>query len=274
MPTGSEGVTAPAIGTRVLFMSYFGGMSDVVVVPTAQVAKIPDAMTFEEGAAIPVNYLTAMQMLFSIARLRSGDRVLIHMAAGGVGTAALQLCKTVPGITTFGTASASKHDHVRSQGCDHVIDYRTKDYALEIKKLTNDEGVDFVFDALGGADGSKGYSILREGGLLVCFGMANVASPGKANGWKAATTFYGRPKFDPFDMMGQNRGVAGLNLGHMWHLQAMIQKSLTDCVTMYEQGKIKPHLDGVFSFDEAADAFGRIENGKNIGEVVLVPTLG
>ena len=188
MPTGGEGVTAPAIGTRVLFMSYFGGMSDVVVVPTAQVAKIPDAMTFEEGAAIPVNYVTAMQMLFSIARV--------------------------------------------------------------------------------------GYSILREGGLLVCFGMANVASPGKANWWKAATTFYGRPKFDPFDMMGQNRGVAGLNLGHMWHLQAMIQKSLTDCVTMYEQGKIKPHLDGVFSFDKAADAFGRIENGKNIGKVVLVPTLG
>jgi NADPH:quinone reductase-like Zn-dependent oxidoreductase len=267
-----EGVTAPAVGTRVLFMSRFGGMSDVVVIPATQAARIPDAMSFEEGAAIPVNYLTAYRMLFDIARVRSGDRVLIHMAAGGVGTAALQLCKTVPNITTFGTASASKHDHVRAQGCDHPIDYRTKDYVEEIKRLTNGEGVDFVFDPLGGKDWAKGYSILRESGLIVCFGMANVAQPGKANWFRAASTFLSRPKFDPFEMMGQNKGVAGLNLGHMWHLQSMIQKGLTDCVTLYEQRKIKPHLDGVFPFDKAADAFGRLENGKNVGKVVMVPT--
>jgi NADPH:quinone reductase-like Zn-dependent oxidoreductase len=267
-----EGVTAPAVGTRVMFMSYFGGMSDVVVVPPMQVAPIPASMSFEEGAAIPVNYLTAYRMLFDIARVRSGDRVLIHMAAGGVGTAALQLCKTIPNITTFGTASASKHDHVRAQGCDHPIDYRTKDYVEEIKRITNGEGVDYVFDPLGGKDWAKGYAVLREGGLIVCFGMANVAQAGSANWFRVLSTYFSRPKFDPFVMMGENKGVAGLNLGHMWHLQTMIQKGLTDCVALYEQGKIKPHLDGVFPFDKAADAFGRLEHGKNVGKVVLVPT--
>lgn len=267
-----EGVSGPALGTRVLFMSRFGGMSDVVSVPAAHVVPIPDAMSFEVGAAIPVNYLTAHHMLFSVARVRAGDRVLIHMAAGGVGTAALQLCKTVPGITTFGTASASKHDYVRSQGCDHAIDYRTKDYVEEVKRLTNGEGVDFVLDALGGKDWTKGYGLLREGGLLVCFGMANVATPGKANWFKVIGTVLSVPKFDAMKMLDQNKGVAGVNLGHMWHLQSMIQKGLSDCVALYEQGKIEPHLDGVFPFDRAAEAFGRLEHGKNVGKVVLVPS--
>jgi NADPH:quinone reductase-like Zn-dependent oxidoreductase len=256
----------------VMFMSRFGGMSDVVVAPSTQVVPIPDRMTFEQAAAIPVNYLTAHQMLFSVARVRTGDRVLIHMAAGGVGTAALQLCKTIPGIETFGTASASKHDYVRSQGCDHVIDYRTKDYVEEVKRLTNGEGVDFVLDALGGKDFSKGYSLLREGGQLLCFGMANVSAPGSAHWFKAIGTVMALPKFNPMKLMDANRGVSGINLGHMWHRQEMIQRGLTECVALYEAGKIAPQLDGVFAFDKAADAFGRLEHGKNVGKVVLVPT--
>jgi NADPH:quinone reductase-like Zn-dependent oxidoreductase len=266
-----EGVSSPAIGTRVVFMSRFGGMSDVVCVPVTQVAPIPDAMTFEIAAAMPVNYLTAYRMLLDIARIRSGDRVLVHMAAGGVGTAALQLCRTVPGVTTFGTASASKHDYVRSQGCDHAIDYRTKDYVEEVKRLTNGEGVDFVLDPLGGADWKKGYSLLREGGILMCFGMANVAQPGSANWFRVIGQVLSIPRYNPMNMMGDNKGVVGINLGHMWHLQSMIQKGLTDCVSLWEQGKVQPHLDGVFPFDKAADAFGRLEHGKNVGKVVLVP---
>src|SRR5205809_908089 len=82
--------------------------------------------------------------------IRPGDRVLVHMAAGGVGTAVLQLCRTVERVVTIGTASASKHDYVRSQGCDHVIDYRSVDYAAEVRRLTGGLGVDLVLDALGG----------------------------------------------------------------------------------------------------------------------------
>lgn len=270
--TLGAGVSGPVPGTRVLFMSRFGGMSDVVSVPAVQVVPIPDSLGFEKAAAIPVNYLTAHHMLFSIARVRSGDRVLVHMAAGGVGTAALQLLRTVPGVTTFGTASASKHDYVRSQGCDHPIDYRTKDYVEEVRRLTNGEGVDFVLDALGGKDWVKGHSLLREGGLLVCFGMANVATPGRANWLRVIGTVLSVPKFDPMKLMDQNKGVTGVNLGHMWHLGPMIQRGLRDCVTLYEEGKIDPHLDGVFPFERASDAFARLEHGKNVGKVVLVPS--
>lgn len=264
-----SGVTTFEVGQRVMFMTRFGGMSDTVVIPHTQAVVIPDAMTFEEAAAMPVNYLTAHQLLFEVARIRSGDHVLVHMAAGGVGTAALQLCRTVPGVITIGSASAAKHDYVRSHGADHVIDYRTQDYVTEVKRITEGRGVDFILDALGGADWTKGYSILREGGLLLCFGLANAASPGKANWFKAAKSFLSIPKFSPMKLMNDNRGVAGLNLGHMWHLQETIQRGLRDIVTRYESGAVKPHLDGVFPFEQSEEAFGRLEHGKNMGKVVM-----
>jgi NADPH:quinone reductase-like Zn-dependent oxidoreductase len=257
------------IGTRVMFMTRFGGMSDTVCIPHTQAVAIPDAMSFEDAAAMPVNYLTAHQLLFEIARIRTGDHVLVHMAAGGVGTAALQLCKTVPGVVTIGSASAAKHDYVRSHGADHVIDYRTQDYVTEVKRITEGRGVDFVLDALGGTDWTKGYSILREGGILLCFGLANAAAPGKAHWFKAAKQFLSIPKFSPMKLMDDNRGVAGVNLGHMWHLQDVIQRGLRDIVSRWESGAVKPHLDGVYTFEQSEEAFGRLEHGKNMGKVVM-----
>ncbi len=136
---GTEGHAA---GQRVLALTHFGGHADVVCVPAEQVLPMPDAMSFEEAAAIPVNYLTAYHMLFRVANVRAGQRVLVHMAAGGVGLAVLQLCRTVEGVVTFGTASVVKHDVLRSEGCMHPIDYRTEDYVARVLDLTGGEGVD------------------------------------------------------------------------------------------------------------------------------------
>ncbi len=110
------GVTDLKVGERVMAMSRFGAHADTLVTSAQLVVTIPDAMTFEEAAAVPVNYITAYHMLFRVANLRAKSKVLVHMAAGGVGIAALQLCRTVPGVTTFGTASASKHEAIRAQG--------------------------------------------------------------------------------------------------------------------------------------------------------------
>src|SRR5262249_33657846 len=111
--------------------------------------------------------LTAYHMLFRVANLRPGERVLVHMAAGGVGIAALQLCSTVGGVTTFGTASASKHEVLHDEGCTNPIDYRSRDYVAEVRRLTDGEGVDIVLDPLGGRDWKKGMSLLRPVGRLV-----------------------------------------------------------------------------------------------------------
>ena len=130
------GCRRPRGGRRVLALTHFGGHADVACVPAAQVVEIPDGMSFEEAAAVSLNYLTAYHLLFRVANVRPGERVLVHMAAGGVGMAALQLARTVDGVVIFGTASAAKHDVLRAEGCTHPIDYRTADYAAEIRRLT------------------------------------------------------------------------------------------------------------------------------------------
>ncbi len=171
-----DGASEPAVGSRVVALTQFGGHADVVCVPAGQVLPIPDSMSFEEAAAIPVNYITAYHMLFRVASIRPGERVLVHMAAGGVGMAVLQLCRTVADTEVFGTASAAKHEALRAEGCAHPIDYRTTDYAAEVRRLTGGEGVDIVLDALGGSDWRKGMKLLRPCGRLVAFGFANMAS--------------------------------------------------------------------------------------------------
>ena len=192
-PGGGE--LAP--GQRVLAMTHFGGHADVVCVPAEQVLPIPDAMSFEVAAALPVTYLTAYHLLFRVAVVRPGERVLVHMAAGGVGLAVLQLCRTVENLEIFGTASAAKHDVLRAEGCAHPIDYHATDYAAEVRRLTGGEGVDIVLDPLGGPDWRKGLKLLRPGGRLVAFGFANAGPRPAAPARQARGSGAGHPAADP-----------------------------------------------------------------------------
>ncbi|MCX4239946.1 synaptic vesicle VAT-1 family membrane protein [Paraliomyxa miuraensis] len=268
------GVEAVKEGDRVAYMSRFGGHSSHVVVPDDQVVRIPDAMSFEHAAAMPVNYLTAHHMLFEIARIRPGAHVLVHMAAGGVGTAALQLCRTVDDVTTYGTASGGKHDYVRTHGCTHPIDYRTQDYATEIMRLTEGRGVDVVLDALGGGDWRKGYALLRPVGILIAFGLANSNIGGKrgpAMYLNLIKQLVRMPRFSPMTLMNDNRTVSGCNMGHLWDEKALLRRQLDALVRFYEQGAIEPHVHAIHSFDAAAAAFSELELGKNVGKVLLQP---
>jgi synaptic vesicle membrane protein VAT-1 len=260
-----------SVGMRVLFMKQFGAHADCVCLGSELIVPLADAMSFEHAAALPVAYLTAYHMLCRVARVRPGDSVLIHMAAGGVGTAALQLCRSIGDVTTFGTCSASKHDYARSQGCQHPIDYRNVDYVAEVRRLTDGRGVDYVFDPLGGRDWKKGYGLLRESGMLVCYGMANAAQPGKRNLVRAVRTIIAAPRFSAFSMLGENKGVAGLNLGHLWHRADLLRPELLELVRLYAEGKIRPHIDSTYPFEKVAEAHARIEHGKNLGKVLLVP---
>jgi synaptic vesicle membrane protein VAT-1 len=266
-----SGVEEPVPGTHVLAMTRFGAHADTVCVPAAQAVPMPEGMSFEEAAALPVNYLTAYHSLFRVAALRPRERVLVHMAAGGVGIAAMQLCRTVEGVETFGTASASKHDALRAQGCAHPIDYRTMDYAAEVRRLTNGRGVDVVLDPLGGRDWKKGYRLLRPAGRLVCYGFANLATGEKRSVVDAVRQMAGVPLFTPIGIMNDNRAVAGVNMGHLWDEQEMLAEELSALVALYRLGAIKPHIDTVFPFAQAAEAHRRIQSRKNVGKVVLVP---
>jgi synaptic vesicle membrane protein VAT-1 len=265
-----EGTQDHAVGQRVLALTHFGGHADVVCVPAEQVLPIPDAMSFEEAAAIPVNYLTAYHMLFRVAAVRPGERVLVHMAAGGVGTAVLQLCRTVDDLEVFGTASAAKHDVLRAEGCAHPIDYRTTDYAAEVRRLTGGEGVDIVLDPLGGNDWRKGLKLLRPVGRLVAYGFANLAD-GRRRPARLAAQVAGIPLLTPLQLMNHNRTVSGVNIGRMWGQIAILREELQAVLTLWDEGKIKPRVDMSYPFTQAADAHRRILLRQNIGKVLLKP---
>jgi NADPH:quinone reductase-like Zn-dependent oxidoreductase len=265
------GVTSPAPGDRVLAMVRFGGQAGKVVLPAEQAIPMPAEMSFEQGAALPVNYLTAYHALFRVGNLHRGRSVLVHMAAGGVGIAALQLCRTVPGVTVYGTASVGKHEVIRAEGCDHPIDYRSRDYEAEVRRLSGGRGVDLVLDALGGDDWKKGYRLLRPGGTLVTYGFANLATGPRRSLLVAARQLLSVPRFSPITLMDDNRGVAGVNLGHLWGEPEMVMGEIEALLGLFREGKILPRVDSTFRFGEAGAAHQRLQGRGSVGKVLLVP---
>jgi synaptic vesicle membrane protein VAT-1 len=266
-----DGTRGYAVGARVLALTHFGGHADVVCVPGQQVFEIADGMSFEEAAAIPLNYLTAYHLLFRVANVRRGERVLVHMAAGGVGTAVLQLCRTVEELVIFGTASAAKHEVLRAEGCAHPIDYRAVDYAAEVRRLTGGEGVDVVLDPLGGRDWRKGLKLLRPGGRLVAFGFANLAKGERRSPAQVASQVLGIPLLTPLQLMAHNRTVSGVNLGRLWGEVAILREELQAVLALWDEGRIRPHIDAAYPFAEAAAAQRRLLRRQNIGKILLTP---
>jgi NADPH:quinone reductase-like Zn-dependent oxidoreductase len=268
-----EGATGFAVGDRVLVLSRFGGYSSHVCVPAIQAIKLPDHVSFETAAAIPVNYITAWLMLVHLGNVRKGQRVLVHAAAGGVGQAALQICNW-RGAEVIGTASQGKHERLKSLGVAHCIDYHTQDFEAEVARITNGQGVDFVLDAVGGKSYKKSYRALRALGTLYCFGASSLAPGQKRSLWSAATGLMHMPRFSAVNLMNDNKAVVGVNLGHLWDRTADLQEMMKDIVSLVSQGVFAPVVDKVFPFSQAADAHAYIQSHKNFGKVLLAPDAG
>ncbi len=265
-----EGVSELSEGQRVLALTRFGGYSDVVVVPHAQAAPIPDTLSFEKAAGVPVNYLTAWLMLMRLGNMQAGEKVLVHAVAGGVGQAATQICKW-RGAEIFGTASGPKHERLKQAGVDHCIDYRNQDFEKEVMRLTQGEGVDLVIDAVGGKSFLKSYNCLASLGRLFCFGLSSAVKGTKRSLLTAAKAIFQLPKFKPMQLMDKNRGVYGVNLGHLWHVTPKLRGMLIEIVELIEAGHLDPVIDKTFSFADAPASHQYIQDRKNFGKVLLVP---
>lgn len=263
-------VNSSFVGKSVAALTRFGGQSDMVAVKATQIFEKPEKLTFEQTAAIPVNYLTAYALLVVMGSLHEGESVLIHNAGGGVGLAAIEIAKKI-GAITYGTASPGKHQFLAERGLDHAIDYRKQDWFPVLQELTNGRGVDLVIDPIGGAHWKKSYAALRATGRLGMFGISSVSANGFAGKLNMLKTAIQTPRFHPFGMLNKNRGVFGLNLGHMWHEPEKVAEWMRDILGGVEEGWINPYVDRAFSFDEAGAAHRYLEERKNIGKVVLVP---
>ncbi len=264
-----EGVTEYKPGDRVFAMPRFGGYTDTLVIPIEQVFPMPRDMSFEEGAALPVVYITAHHMMLFTGQLRPGSSVLIHSAAGGVGLAAIQLAKT-RGCTIFGTASAEKHEFLRRQGVHHPIDSKG-DYATAIRSIVGNHGIDLILDPVGGRSWSQGYDLLGPCGRLVAFGFSAAAAGEKRNLLHAGMQLLKVRRIDPMKLMGDNKTVSGTNMGHLFERPDLLRPQFTTLLAMYAAGQIKPHVDRSFRFDRAAAAHQFIHERKATGKVLLVP---
>lgn len=211
-----EGVEASWVGREVLALTRFGGYADVVCVPVKQVFSRPSSMSALEAAAIPVNYFTAWQLVVVMGALKPRETILIHSAGGGVGIAATQIAKHI-GANVIGTASAAKHTELASIGVDHLIDYRHEDFETRVREITKGRGVELILDAVGGASFKKGYRSLSPTGRLGMFGISSAATGKERSVISVLAMLTSMPwlQFNQLSLMNENKGVFGVNLGHM-----------------------------------------------------------
>jgi len=261
-----SGVTDVRAGDRVMAMTRFGGQSEVVVVPRAMVFPLVDGWTMEEGAALPVVYLTAHHLLVRVAGVRPGESIMVHSAAGGVGLAVAEVAR-IFGARVIGLASSSKHEYLRSQGVEPV-DRADPRWPEAVRRLAP-KGVDIVLDPVGGDSWRAGYALLAPAGRLICFGASELSSGLTRNLARVVWHFLRWPRFGPMMLMNDNRAVAGVNLGHLWSIADVLEPQMQALLTFARDGRVKPRVDRAFPVEEAASAHRYLHERRNIGKVVL-----
>ncbi len=246
-----KNVQGLVVGDQVIAVAPQGCMKSTVTVDASLVVKKPSSLNSEAAAAIPTVFLTAVYGLEELAKIKKGDRVLIHACAGGVGQAALQVAQRV-GATIFATASKGKWDFLRSQGVTHIMDSRTLDFAEDIKRSTHGEGVDIVLNSLRGDYIPKSLEVLAPNGRFVEIGKIDI--------WSAEKIKQERPdvRYFSFDLGDEIRETP-----------ILFPRLLSKITERFALGEYKALPMKTFQISEASKAFQYLAAAKNIGKVVL-----
>jgi NADPH:quinone reductase len=245
-------------GRRVMGYIQWGAFAEKVAAYPHMLWPMPDHWTDEEGAAFPVNYFTAYLAYWQAGMTQPptagrAHRVLIHAVAGGVGTAAVQIGRIL-GIEMYGTSSsAEKLTRVKELGLQHGINYKQQYYEDAVKNLTRGEGVDAVFEMLGGEHTAKSLRCLRDFGRVIQYGTAT----GKP------------PQLDIRALYAKSASIQGLWLTYLSQKPEIMQPAWTQLSEWIAQRKLTPVIGHVFPFDRAAEAYKLLQEGKNYGKVIL-----
>jgi NADPH:quinone reductase-like Zn-dependent oxidoreductase len=257
------GVTEFAIGQRVAALTMLGGYAQYTLVSAAHLVPVPDQLDPAEAVSLVLNYVTAYQMLHRSTQLREGQRLLVHGAAGGVGTAALQLGK-IAGLEMFGTASKSKHELVASLGAT-PIDYRAEKFAERIAQLAPG-GLDCVLDPIGGKNWLASYRCLRAGGTLACYGASSAVSEGKLSAGLGFAT------------LGLLKLIPGGKRTYWYNVKTLrdsnpdwFREDLSQLFSLLVARKIQPVIAARLPLREAARANEMLERAQVSGKIVLLP---
>jgi NADPH:quinone reductase-like Zn-dependent oxidoreductase len=224
-----------------------GGYAELCKAPAANILPLPDPISFEAGAAVPLAMLTSWHALVAQVGLRPGQTVLVQAAGSGVGSAAIQIARLCGARVMSTVGSDDKIEFARSLGADHVVNYRRQDFVEEAKRWTGKRGVDVVVEHIGGETFERSIYALGRLGTLVTIGSHD--------------THWGR--LDLRHVYSKNLRVVGTNLGSILELQTVLEH-LVD-------GRLKPVIDRVFPLKDARAAVQRVLDRKNMGKVLLVP---
>jgi len=255
------------VGQRVIAMTGFGGYAQEVKVNANRIIPIPDDISFDAAAAMPVTYVTAYHMLAHLGNFQKDDTILVHHAAGGVGTAVAQLAKALGAGIVIGTASDTKRKFVESLGI-RFVSRKSEDFVAVCKEATNGMGVHHALDPVGGKHLMRSYKATRSGGRVYSFGASSAVSSEKRSLFAAIKMLRGMPKFDPLRMMNSNKAVFGVHMG-MLQDEELMRSHLAALSKMLANDEISPIVDSVFDYTDVAQAQKYIHDRKNRGKVLL-----
>jgi NADPH:quinone reductase-like Zn-dependent oxidoreductase len=224
-----------------------GGYAELVKAPAANILPLPEAISFEAGAAVPLAMLTSWHALVAQAQLRPGQTVLVQAAGSGVGSAAIQIARLAGARVMTTVGSDDKIDFAKALGAEHVVNYRTQDFVEEAKKWTNKRGVDVVIEHIGGETFERSSYALTRLGTLVSIGSHD--------------THWGR--LDLRHVYSKNLRIVGTNLGSILELRTILEAMVA--------GSLKPVIDRAFALKDARAAVQHVLDRKNKGKVLLVP---
>jgi NADPH2:quinone reductase len=251
-----EGVSGFAAGDRVFGSSGLGGFAERALVPAGGAWHLPDAMSFAEGAALPIVYPTSYAGLVYRAALQAGETLLVHAAAGGVGVAAVQIGRALGARVIATAGGADKLAVARRAGADVVIDYKAEDFVARVLEETGGRGADVIYDSVGGDVFERSLKCIAWNGRLLVIGFASGEIPSlKAN-----------------RILLKNIAVVGLHWGAYAKFEpARIPETMRALLALYEKGAIRPELYRSYPLAQAAEALGALGSRNTWGKVVLVP---
>ncbi|XP_057670223.1 synaptic vesicle membrane protein VAT-1 homolog-like [Diorhabda carinulata] len=271
-----EGVENLVVGDNVVALPEYRAWAELVSVPAKYVYKLPNGVSYLDAVTITMNYTVAYILLFELSGLTQGKSILVHSVGGGVGQAIVQLAKTIPDVTIFGVCSKGKHEALKAaeSPIDHLLE-RGSDYTSEIRKISP-EGVDIVLDCLCGEECNKGYNLLKPMGRYILYGSSNVVTGETKSFFSAARSWWQVDKISPLKLFDENRTLSGFNLRRLMYNQhghEHVHQTVQKVFELFKDKKIKPLLDSTWALEDVAEAMQKMHDRKNVGKVILDPSM-
>ena len=264
-------VDSNLMGQRVVAFTRFGGYAKHSITHADAVMRIDEEITVGSALALTTQYLTAYYMVYMAAQVLPGDRVLVHAAAGGVGTALIQMLKERGAIVFAKCGSNSKKDYVMAQGADFFINYKQEDYALTLLALLKGEKLDASMNPVGGATFKKDMQLLKPGGgKMILFGGSDLTNA--KWGIFSQLNFLRKMGFlTPIVLLMKSQSIIGVN---MLRIADYNPKMMTACILgvqeLHKKGLLKPQVGAEFKASELAQAHAHLESGESVGKIAVL----